>query len=128
MNPTLKAICCAATLVLVASTGAVAANVQVNIGFPAPPILQVAPPLVVVPAAPAVSYAPQAPYDVFYYGGQYYAYNNGWFVTPRVGHPWAYVERAHVPHQVLVVPTKYYKVPPGHLKHRGHGHGHDEDD
>jgi hypothetical protein len=131
MSKVLRAFCCAAVFIVAASVVS-AADVQVgvNIGVPPPPVLTVQPPLVVVPNIPDVRYAPQAPYDTFYYGGQYYAWNNdGWFATPRVGAPWVLVERQRVPHQVLVVPARYYKVPPGHLKHKkGHGHGHDDDD
>jgi hypothetical protein len=126
MTHAMRAICCTALLVAVTSAAVRAADVQVgiNIGVPLPPVLVVQPPLVVVPTTPAVSYAPEAPYDVFFYGGQYYAWqNNGWFVTPRVGQPWVYVERSRVPRPLLVVPARYYKVPPGHLHGHGRGHG-----
>jgi hypothetical protein len=131
MTHALRVIVCAAVLVAFAASTAGASDVQigVNIGVPPPPVLAAPPPLVVVPSAPAVSYAPQVPYDVFYYGGQYYAWQNGWFVTAGIGQPWVYAERARIPHPVLVVPPRYYKVPPGHRGHgHGHGHGHDWDD
>ena len=137
MSKVLRALCCSAVFVVAASVVS-AADVQVGINIPSPPVLTVKPPLVVVPDIPDVRYAPQAPYDTFYYGGQYYAWNNNkWFAAPRVGAPWVVVERQRVPQQILVVPARYYKVPPGHLKkaekvppgHLKHkkGHGHDQD-
>jgi hypothetical protein len=68
--------------------------------------------------------------DVFLYGGRYYAWNGGWFVAAGPGAAWTYLEPSHVPQAVLVVPGRYYKVPPGHLKkgHGGHGHGHHKHD
>jgi len=140
MSKVLRALSCTAVFVVAASVVS-AADVQVGINIPSPPVLTVKPPLVVVPNIPDVRYAPQAPYDTFYYGGKYYAWNNnGWFAAPRVGAPWVYVERQRVPQQVLIVPAQYYKIPPGHLKKaqkvppghvkhkKGHGHDHDNDD
>ena len=119
---------CAAAFSGVATRPVGAADVQVNIGVPAPPVLSVQPPLVAVPAAPQVRYAPEVPYDMFYYGGQYYAYRDGWFRAPKVGQPWVFVQRDSVPQPVLILPGKpYKKVPPGHLKHRNKGHKHDID-
>ena len=114
-------------------------HVGINIGVPPPPVvaLPAPPPLVVVPGSP-VYYAPEVPYNFFYYGGAYFVFNDGYWYSSRSAHgPWAYVQ--HVPPPVLRVPVHYYHVPPGHLKHgynergyhehghghgRGHGHGH----
>jgi hypothetical protein len=144
MSKVLRALCCSAVFVVAASVVS-AADVQVGINIPSPPVLTVKPPLVVVPNIPDVRYAPKAPRHVVH-GGQYYAWNNNkWFAAPRVGAPWVVVERQRVPQQILVVPARYYKVPPGHLNkaHKvppghqkippGHlkhkkGHGHDQDD
>jgi hypothetical protein len=118
-------------------------HVGINIGVPPPPVvaLPAPPPLVVVPGSP-VYYAPEVPYNFFYYGGAYFVFNDGYWYSSRSAHgPWAYVQ--HVPPPVLRVPVHYYHVPPGHLKHgynehgyhehghghgRGHGHGHHDDD
>lgn len=138
-----RAFCIAALLTLVAVPSSFAADVHVgiNIGVP-PPVLVAPPPFVVVPSTPAVSYAPEAPYDVFFYGGQYYAWHGGWFVAGRVGDPWVAVEPYAVPRPIQIVPARFYKVPPGHFHrvppghmryegggreghggHEGHGHG-----
>jgi hypothetical protein len=114
-----------------------AADVQVGINVTVPPpppvVFQSPPQLVAVPEAPQVMYAPSAPVGFFSYGGQYYRYHEGhWFVAGAVGGPWTYVERGHVPHQVLAVPTHYYY---GHIRHakyhekdHHHGHGHHDQD
>lgn len=101
-------------------------QVGVQIGIPAPPPVLVSPPqFVVVPTTPSVRYAPDFGINVFLYGGRYYAWNDGaWFVTANAGQPWVFVEPARVPRSVLVVPARYYNLPPGQLKKvYGHGHG-----
>lgn len=123
ITKSVAALLCAVAIASASAVPARAADVQVNIGVP--PLLSVQPPLVAVPPVPQVQYAPEAPYDVFYYGGQYYTYQNGWFRTRQVGNPWVAVQR--VPRQVLVVPAKYYKVPPGHLKKHKHHKGDNDD-
>ncbi len=89
------------------------AQVHVDIGFhlPAPP------PLVVVPAVPTVRYAPDAPGNFFFYGGQYWVFTpSGWHVSRRHDGPWVFVAPQFVPRPVLTVPVRYYHVPPGHWK------------
>jgi len=107
-------------LAIVALSEPAVAHVQVGIqiGLPPPPAVLIEPPqFVVVPSTPAVRYAPAASLDVFFYGGRYYAWQDGWFVAAHLGEPWAYIEPAQVPRPVLVVPARYYhKIPPGHRK------------
>ena len=106
------------------------AQVQVDIGIhlPAPP------PLVVVPGIASVQYAPSAPANVFFYGGQYWVFaNGGWHVSRRHDGPWILMAPQFVPRPVLLVPVRYYHVPPGHWKqwqretppHWDHEWGHD---
>ena len=67
------------------------AQVQVNIGIhlPAPP------PLIVVPEVRAVQYVPSAPANLFFYGGQYWAFaNGGWHVSGGYNGPSAGPARA----------------------------------
>jgi hypothetical protein len=113
---------------LVRPASATDVHVGINIGIPAPPpILVPAPPrLVVVPGVPAVSYAPDLSANFFVYGGSYYTFHDGsWFVASAYNGPWTYVERVHVPQPLLVVPDRYYWVPPGRAKgfYAGHPHG-----
>jgi hypothetical protein len=87
------------------------AQVRVDIGFnlPAPPHL------VVVPGVPTVRYAPSSPANLFFYGGQYWAYSpGGWHVSRRHDGPWIFIDPQFVPRPVLRVPVRYYHVPPGH--------------
>lgn len=110
-------------------------HVGINIGVPPPPVIALPspPPLVVVPTTPAVRYAPGVDVNLFFYGGRYYTFHRGaWFVAPLFSGPWVHVPRPRVPHALLVVPARYYRVPPGHWRktfaradrhHRGRGHG-----
>lgn len=105
-----------ALLVLILS-GPADAQVHVDIGIhlPAPPQL------VIVPGLPAVHYAPAAPANFFFYGGQYWVFVNGaWHVSPRHDGPWILVAPQFVPRPILLVPVRYYRVPPGHWQQWRH--------
>jgi hypothetical protein len=129
----LASIASSLTIAAALSGAANAADVHVGIhlGVPAPPpvVFEAPPRLVVVPGAPHVHYAPDVSVNFFSYGGRYYTYDDGnWFVASDYGGPWGYVERRYVPQEILVVPHRYYRVPPrlvggGHWD-RGRGHGH----
>ena len=100
-------------LALVAMPLPADAQVQVNIGInlPAPP------PLVVVPEVRTVQYVTTAPYNLFVYNGQYWAFTNGgWHVASGYNGPWIVVAPHVVPRPLLLVPVRYYHVPPGHWK------------
>src|SRR5713226_3683457 len=84
-------------------------HVDIGIHLPAPPQL------VVVPEVRAVQYVPAAPANLFFYNGQYWAFaNGGWYVGPGYNGPWIVVAPEFVPRPVLLVPMRYYHVPPGH--------------
>ena len=131
--------CGAALLALVCARPVPAADVHIgiNLGVPPPPsiVIPAPPQLVVVPSTPAVRYAPDVGVNLFFYGGRYYTFHEGgWFAAPVYNGPWVYVQPVRVPRPLLVVPARYYRIPPGHLeraygpphgKHHGH---HDEDD
>ena len=82
-----------------------AAGVSIGINLVAPPSL------VIVPGTP-VAYAPAVPANYFYYGGQYYVWNNGWFVGRGYNGPWFAVAPAYVPRPLLTVPVRYYRAAP----------------
>ena len=113
-------------LVAVAAySGPAAADVNIHIGVPPPPSIVIAAPprLVVVPGTPRVLYAPDVSYNYFRYGSRYYTlHDDTWFVSSSYGGPWTYIDRVRVPRPVLVVPSRYYRVPPRHA-YRGHPHG-----
>jgi hypothetical protein len=100
-------------LIVLAFVGPAHAQVHVDIGIhlPAPP------PLVVVPTVASVQYAPSAPGNFFFYGGQYWVFTGGgWHVSRGFNGPWILVAPQYVPRPVLLVPVRYYHVPPGHWK------------
>jgi hypothetical protein len=86
-------------------------RVDIGINLPAPPHFAV------VPGVSTVRYAPTAPGNFFFYGGQYWVYSpGGWHVSRRHDGPWIFVAPQFVPRPVLMVPVRYYHVPPGHWK------------
>jgi len=95
-------------------------SVNVNIGQP-PPVV-VAQPVLVPVQASSVYYAPAYGADLFLYDGRYYTVREDqWFYASRLNTPWVAIAIGKVPRQILAVPVAYYRVPPGHLKHKG-GH------
>jgi hypothetical protein len=72
-------------------------SVNVNIGPPAPVIVQ-APPEMLFLRDPGVYVAVGIPYDVFFLSGRYYYFHaNHWFWGPGYGGPWTYVEYRTLP-------------------------------
>jgi hypothetical protein len=135
---------CAGALVTAARAEA---QVSVNVNIGPPPVIFAAPPRVLVVPQSPVYYVPDTTYNVFVYGGRYYSFHNGgWFLATSHGGPWSFVPVEHVPRPVILVPPRYYKVPPGHArkmmradrdddhkhgkghgKKHGHGRGHKND-
>jgi len=110
--------------VVIPIPGAAQINIGINIGTPPPPpppvVIAAPPQLVVVPGTP-VSYAPAVPHNYFFYGRQYYVLHEGaWFSAPAHNGPWTFIAVERVPPPLLRVPVAYYKIPPGHLKGKGH--------
>ena len=88
-------------------------HVDIGIRLPAPPRL------IVVPQVPAVRYVTDPAFDgnLFFYNGQYWAFvRGGWHVSGSYRGPWVVVAPEFVPRPVLLVPVRYYHVPPGHWK------------
>jgi hypothetical protein len=114
---------------LTAAVSSADTTVNVNIGPPPPIVLAAPPPLVVVPGVPVVSYVPSVQVDLFVYQNQwYYSHGGHWWVGQSYRGPWVLVGPGRLPQPIVGVPVRYYKVPPGHLKHMegpppGHGKG-----
>jgi len=93
------------------------AQVNVNVNLGPPPVIFAAPPRVVVVPQTPVYYAPDTSYNVFFYEGRYYSFHNGaWFLATSHAGPWAFVPVERVPRPVVLVPVRYYKIPPGQAK------------
>jgi hypothetical protein len=72
-------------------------NVNVNIGPPAPVIVEAPPQMLFLPD-PGVYVAVGIPYDVYFIGGRYYYYHGDhWFWGPGYRGPWTYVEYRTLP-------------------------------
>jgi hypothetical protein len=77
------------------------------------------PPVVVVPGTP-VYHAPSLPHNYFVYGGHYYLFHEGmWLSGASYNGPWTVIALERVPRPILAVPVEYYKRPPGHWKKHG---------
>ena len=97
---------------VIGSTALAQAQVSVDIGIH----LGSPPPLVAVPASP-VMYAPSVNGNFFFYQGGYYLFRRGaWYMAPRHDGPWAVVAPEFVPRPLLLVPVRYYRVPPPEWK------------
>jgi hypothetical protein len=85
------------------------AQVQVNLGinFPAPPQM------VVVSEVQSVQYVPTASANLFFYGGQYWVFQDGaWYYAGGYNGPWVVASPEYVPQPLLIVPVTYYRRPP----------------
>src|SRR5215471_20777522 len=72
-------------------------HVNVNIGPPAPVIVE-APPQMLYLRDPGVYVAVGIPYDVYFIGGRYYyLHGDHWFWGPGYRGPWTYVEYRTLP-------------------------------
>lgn len=88
-------------------------NVSLGISVGTPP------PVVAVPGTP-VYHAPGVPYNYFVYGGHYYLFHEGmWLSAVSHNGPWTVIALERVPRPILTVPVEYYKRPPGHWKKHG---------
>jgi hypothetical protein len=94
------------------------AQVQVNLGinFAAPP------PMVEVSEVSSVQYVPTASANLFYYGGQYWVFQDGaWYYAGGYNGPWVVAAVEYVPQPLLIVPVTYYRRPPPAWRDWNHG-------
>jgi hypothetical protein len=78
------------------------------------------PPLVAVPGAQSVYYAPNLPYNYFVYQHVYYLYHDArWFRGRHYDGPWRAIAIDEVPRPVLAVPVDHYRNRPGRWAHHG---------
>ncbi len=96
------------------------AQVQVNINIATPPPLQFAgpPDVCVVPSAPGYVYMVPNYDGLYFYGGTWYRFYNGyWFRSPIYNGYWEYIPPSMVPQVVIVIPPEYiHYVPYGYYR------------
>jgi len=104
-------------ILLVACAAASSASAQLSVGVAVPGVsigihVPVYPELVPVPGYP-VYYAPRLGANFFFYDGLYWVYQGDrWYVSSWYDGPWRLVSPYQVPSYVLLVPVRYYRVPP----------------
>jgi hypothetical protein len=85
------------------------AQVQINVGIN----LAAPPPMVEVSEVQSVQYVPTASANLFYYGGQYWVFQDGaWYYAGGYNGPWVVATAEYVPQPLLIVPVTYYRRPP----------------
>ncbi len=95
------------------------AEVSIAIGVPGLSIginMPVYPQYQRIPNYP-VYYAPQSGFNLFFYDGMYWAYqNDNWYASSWYNGPWGMVSPMYVPTYVLRVPVRYYQRPPPYFR------------
>jgi hypothetical protein len=95
------------------------AEVSVAIGLPGISIginVPVYPRLVRVPGHP-VYYDPRINLNFFFYDGLYWVFQgDNWYVSSWYNGPWDLVDPYDVPVYVLLVPVRYYRLPPPYFR------------
>ncbi len=100
---------------------ALPANAQVSIAIGVPGLsiginMPVYPQYQRIPNYP-VYYAPQSGFNLFFYDGMYWAYqNDNWYASSWYNGPWGMVSPMYVPVYVLRVPVRYYQRPPPYFR------------
>jgi hypothetical protein len=109
------AICC--FFILSISNGYCGVNVKAGFNVPLPPpfVLHAPPPVVILPGAEYVYFAPGLKIDIFFYRGYWYQpFNQRWYRSSSYNGPWAFVHPNNVPRPLYSVPPDYRRVPPVH--------------
>jgi hypothetical protein len=95
------------------------AEVSIAIGVPGLSIgmnMPVYPQYQRIPNYP-VYYAPQSGFNLFFYDGMYWAFqNDNWYASSWYNGPWGMVPPRYVPAYVLRVPVRYYQRPPPYFR------------
>ncbi len=93
------------------SKGVAGIRIGINIPLPPPIVFSAPPELAVVPGT-YVYYCPDAGFDIFFYGGDWYRlYGGYWYLSANYGGPWFYTGR--VPSALLSLPSDYRVVARG---------------
>jgi GNAT superfamily N-acetyltransferase len=96
-------------LLLILCGGVLVSGCVVALHGPPAVVIGPKPRLVVIPDT-ELYYAPDVRDDVFFYDGLWYRWYGGvWYRAKVHSGPWV---------TISVVPTVFYKIPPGHVKYR----------
>jgi hypothetical protein len=104
---------------------ALPANAEVSIAIAVPGLsiginMPVYPQFQRVPNYP-VYYAPQSGFNLFFYDGMYWAFqNDNWYASTWYNGPWGMVAPMYVPVYMLRVPVRYYQRPPPYFRGWSH--------
>jgi len=102
--------------ILIACASVASAVAQVSVGVSIGMHLPVYPQLVAVPGYP-VYYAPALNANFFFYDGMYWVYQGDhWYMSAWYNGPWTLVSPLYVPPYVLLVPVRYYRLPPPYFR------------
>jgi hypothetical protein len=113
---------CFFTISVADSHGEVNVNIGVSVPLPPPFVLHAPPPVVILPGAEYVYFAPGLDVDIFFYRGFWYrAFNQRWYRASSYNGPWAFMHPDRVPRALYSIPPDYRRVPPGH-QHIPYGH------
>lgn len=99
------------SFLIIGSTGAAQAELNVNINIGPPPITVSEPPHVVMIPKFGVYFVPGVSYDVFFYNGYWWSpRGDRWYKARQYKGPWGVVQRKHVPGNLFKVPKNYREV------------------
>ena len=119
------------SLFALGSTKETLAEVHMNVNIGPPPIVDTAPPEVVMVPGTQVYFVPQAGIDVFFYNGFWWCpRGDRWYRASAYNGPWTVIKRRYVPGPIIGVPRDYRerfarerRIPYGQWKKEGrHGH------
>jgi hypothetical protein len=89
-------------------------NVGINVPLPPPFVIHAPPPVVVLPGAEYVYFAPGLEVDIFFHRGYWYRpFNQRWYRSSSYNGPWAFIHPNHVPRALYSIPPDYRHLPPG---------------
>jgi hypothetical protein len=113
---TVSALAAALLLGTLAPTSAANVNIGVSIGSAPPPpvfVFEDEPEVILVPRS-RVYYVGHSDFDLFRYGRYWYINRGGWWYRARsYSGPFAYLEYAKIPVEIVRVPGKYHRHPLG---------------
>lgn len=93
-----------------AGAGMVSPSVNINASVRSYPQLSL------IPDSP-VYYNPNGDLNYFFYGGQYWLYeNDNWYASDWYDGPWQFIQPMAVPLFLLRVPVRYYHRPPAYFR------------